>query len=216
LPRLRGACRAAARATPPAGPYSCAGTRAGSRPALRRPEAPTGAGKQPGLGGAGIRRAALADAEPTEQLEGDFIGDTEAGAERIASDRLPVLVLVLGGSPPRGGEERLVPAVLRLVFDFLHLDGRPGADGSSTAPSRPTMGRGRRAARRSNIETATSYYAAGGTAATIRPQAVDCAWSRFAWEPQACRGGAPSIYRNPVSEALFHFLTRNQVPEGQS
>ena len=41
------------------------------------------------------------------------------------------------------------------------------------------MRRGRRAARRSIIETATRN-AAGGTAATIRPQAVGWAWARLA------------------------------------
>jgi hypothetical protein len=48
-------------------------------------------------------------------------------------------------------------------------DGRPGADGLPAAPSSPAMRRGRRAARRSIIETATRN-AAGGTAATMRPR----------------------------------------------
>jgi hypothetical protein len=37
------------------------------------------------------------------------VGDAEAGAERVAGDRLPVLVLVLGDGPARGGEERSSP-----------------------------------------------------------------------------------------------------------
>jgi hypothetical protein len=121
---------------------------------------PAGAGRQPGSGGAGgSRRLALARAELAQQFGGGLVGHAEAGAQRVAGDRLPVPVLVLGGGPPRRREERLVPGVLRLVLGIVH--------------------RGRRAARRSIIETATRN-AAGGTAATIRPQAVGWAWARLA------------------------------------
>jgi hypothetical protein len=51
-------------------------------------------------GGAGGRwRTALAGPEPAEQLGGGLVGDAEAGAERVAGDRLPVLALVLIGDP---------------------------------------------------------------------------------------------------------------------
>ena len=90
-----------------------------------------------------------------------------------------MLVLVLGGGPPRRREEGLVPAVLGLVPASRTGDGRPGADGSPALLSWPAAGRGRRAARRSIIETATRN-AAGGTAATIRPQDVGWAWARLA------------------------------------
>jgi len=85
-----------------------------------------------------------------------------------------VLVLVLGGGPPRRREERLVPAVLRLVPGNLQR-GRPSRRGRLAVPG----GDGAGAARRSIIETATRN-AAGGTAATIRPQAVGWAWARLA------------------------------------
>ncbi len=141
---------------------------------------PAGAGRHQGSGCArGSRRQALARAELAQQLGGSLIGHAEAGAQRVAGDRLPVLVLVLDGDPPRGYQERLVPAVLDLVPASRQRDGRPGADGSPAEPSSPAMGRGRRAARRSIIETATRN-AAGGTAATIRPQAVGWAWARLA------------------------------------
>jgi hypothetical protein len=46
-----------------------------------------------GSGGArGSRRAALAGAELAEQFGGGLVGDAEAGAERVAGDRLAVLV----------------------------------------------------------------------------------------------------------------------------
>jgi hypothetical protein len=66
-----------------------------------------------------------------------------------------VLVLVLGGGLPRGGEERLVPAVLRLVPGTLPR-GRPSPPGR-LAGFAVLAGGGarRRAARRSIIETAT-------------------------------------------------------------
>jgi hypothetical protein len=47
----------------------------------------------------GSRRAAFGGAELAQQLEGGLVGDAEAGARRVAGDRLPVLVLVLGGGP---------------------------------------------------------------------------------------------------------------------
>jgi hypothetical protein len=181
LPRLRGACRAAARATvrPPDSTPARA-HRAGSRPALRGPRAPAGAGRQPGSGRAGgSRRQALARAELAQQLGGGLVRDAEPGAQRVAGDRLPLLVLVLGGGPPRRREQRLVPALCASSPASCTGDGRPGADGLPTAPSSPAMRRGRRAARRSIIETATRN-AAGGTAATIRPQAVGWAWARLA------------------------------------
>jgi hypothetical protein len=51
----------------------------------------------------------LVGAELAKQLGGGLVGDAEAGAERVAGDRLSVLFLVLGGGPACGGEERLVP-----------------------------------------------------------------------------------------------------------
>jgi hypothetical protein len=79
-----------------------------------------------GAGGSG--RLALAGAELAQQPGGGLVGDAEPGAERVAGDRLPVLVLVLGGGPPRGGQECLVPAVLRLVLVVLDR-GRPSLPG---------------------------------------------------------------------------------------
>ena len=57
-----------------------------------------------------LTRPALAGAELAQQLGGGLVGDAEAGAELVAGDRLPVLVLVLRGGPPRRRQERLVPA----------------------------------------------------------------------------------------------------------
>jgi hypothetical protein len=53
-------------------------------------------------------RAAFGGAELAQQLEGGLVGDAEAGAQRVAGDRLPVLVLVLGGGPAREREQGLV------------------------------------------------------------------------------------------------------------
>ena len=142
----------------------------------------------PLLGG-GVRRrvglpgsTALAGAELAQQLGGGLVGHAEPGAELVAGDRLPVLVLVLGGGPPRGGQERLVPAVPGLVPGIWHW-GQPvlARTARRTAGSvrACTVRRGRRAARRSIIETATRN-ATSGTAAAIRLQASGRAWARLA------------------------------------
>jgi hypothetical protein len=57
----------------------------------------------------------LVGSELAEQFGGGLVGDAEAGAERVAGDRLAMLVLVLGGGPAREGEQRLVPGALGLV-----------------------------------------------------------------------------------------------------
>ena len=57
-------------------------------------------------GASGSRRVAVVGAELAEQFGGGLVGDAEAGAERVAGDRLPVPVLVLGGGPPRRCEHR--------------------------------------------------------------------------------------------------------------
>jgi hypothetical protein len=136
----------------------------------------------------------LACAELAEQFGGGVVGDAEAGAERVAGDRLAVLVLVLGGGPAGEREQRLVPGVLGLVPASCTGDGRPGADGSAVPASSLAMRRGRRAARRSIMETATRN-AAAGTAATMRPQAVGWAWARLAAkaqpDPAREHGGGP-------------------------
>ena len=79
----------------------------------------------------GSWRQALAGTELAQQLGGGLVGDAEAGAELVAGDRLPVLVLVLGGGPPRRREERLVPAALGLVPGIWHR-GRPSRYCDST------------------------------------------------------------------------------------
>ena len=84
-------------------------------------------------GGAGIRRLALAGAELAEQFGGGLVGHAEPGAERVAGDRLAVLALVLGGSPPRGGKERLVPAVPGLLRGIVYR-GRPSRRGRLAVP----------------------------------------------------------------------------------
>jgi len=134
-------------------------------------------GRQPGSGGAGgSRRLALVGAELAQQLGGGLVGDAEPGAQRVAGDRLAVLALVLGGGR-RASASTASSSSSRASSPASRTgDGRPGADAS---PSRAATGRGRRAARRSIIETATRN-AAGGTAATIRPQAVGWARARLA------------------------------------
>jgi hypothetical protein len=54
----------------------------------------------PGRSGSpgGSQRLALARAELAQQLGDGLVGDAEAGAERVAGDRLPGLILVLGGA----------------------------------------------------------------------------------------------------------------------
>ena len=79
----------------------------GSRPAVREAARSDGAG--------GPWRTALAGPESAEQFGGGLVGGAEAGAERVAGDRLPVLALVLSGSSPCEREQRLVPRVLRMV-----------------------------------------------------------------------------------------------------
>jgi hypothetical protein len=110
-----------------------------------------------------------------------------------------VLILVPGGGPPRGGQERLVLLVPGLGPGTWHLDGRPALS------SWPTARRGRRAARRSIIETATRN-AAGGTAATTRLQAVGRAWARLAARLSSTR---------PASTTAGHDSRRVMTPEWQ-
>jgi hypothetical protein len=54
----------------------------------------------------------LGCAELAEQFGSGLVGDAEAGAQRVAGDRLPVLVLVLGGGTARQREQRLAGVVL--------------------------------------------------------------------------------------------------------
>ena len=137
---------------------------------------PAGAGRQPWSGGAGdCRRQALTRAELAHQLRGGLVGHAEAGAERVAGDRLAVLVLVLGG----GSRQR----------------GRPSrrgrlADGAVLACDQA------RAARRSIIETATRRSAGPGPgwrpgSAAPGPRAPRPA-TTAAWQGcrPACRAGA--------------------------
>jgi len=131
LPGLRGACRAPAPATThPPGSAPARAHRAGRRPALRRPGPPARRGEAAGSGGAeGCRRLALARAELAQQFGGGLVEDAEAGAQRVAGDRLPLLpwcsaaarraavrsassLSSWASSPPAGTG-----------------DGRPGADG---------------------------------------------------------------------------------------
>ncbi len=76
-------------------------------------------------------------------------------AERVAGDGLPVLVLVLGGGPAREREQGLV----------LLVPGRgwPSWRGrlADTAILADAVGRGRRTARRSIMETVTRNAAGG-------------------------------------------------------
>jgi dTDP-glucose 4,6-dehydratase len=58
---------------------------------------------------------ALVGAELAEQFGGGLVGDAEAGAQLVAGDRLPALVLVLGSGPPCERKQRLAPGVLCLV-----------------------------------------------------------------------------------------------------
>ena len=55
----------------------------------------------------------LAGAELAQQVGGGLVGYAEAGAQRVPGDRLPVLVLVLGGGAARQREQGLVLGVLR-------------------------------------------------------------------------------------------------------
>jgi hypothetical protein len=50
-----------------------------------------------GLTYAARRGGCAGGSEVVEQIGGGLVGDAEAGAERVAGDRLAVLVLVLGG-----------------------------------------------------------------------------------------------------------------------
>ena len=111
----------------------------------------------------------MAGAQLAQQFGGGPVGDAEADAQRVAGNCLPVLVPVPGSGPAGRHDECLVPAVLRLVPASRHCDGRPGADSSPAPLSSSAMRQGWRAARRSIMETATRN-AAGGTAATMRPQ----------------------------------------------
>jgi hypothetical protein len=72
-------------------------------------------------GACGSWGAALVGTELAEQFGGGLVGDAEPGAQRVAGDRLPVLVLVLGGGTPRRREKCLV----LLVLDW----GRPSRRG---------------------------------------------------------------------------------------
>jgi hypothetical protein len=85
-----------------------------------------------------------------------------------------VLVLVLGGGPAREREQGLV-----LIVPGRGWPSRRGQLAGAAVLAVGCWGGGWRAARRSIMETATRN-AAGGTAATIRPQAVGCAWERLA------------------------------------
>jgi hypothetical protein len=71
-----------------------------------------GAGRRASGGACGSWRAALVGAELAEQFGGGLVGDAEAVAERVASDLLAVLVLVLGGGVAGCREEGLVLLVL--------------------------------------------------------------------------------------------------------
>jgi len=110
----------------------------------------------------GSRRAAFGGAELAQQLEGGLVGDAEAGARRVAGDRLPVLVLVLGGGP--GARTRAGPRP--------HRPGPGMAVLARTArrrrrPCRRLLGGGWRAARRSIMETATRLSSTPPASTTV-------------------------------------------------
>ena len=94
----------------------------------------------------------LVGSELAEQFGGGLVEDVEAGAERVAGDRLPVPLLVVSGGAAGCREEGLVLLVLLVP----RRDGRPGAGRSLVSPSWP------------------------GTAATTRPQAFGWAWATLA------------------------------------
>jgi hypothetical protein len=70
-----------------------------------------GASGQQGRAARGSWRAAFTGAELPQQAGGGPVGDAEPGAQRVAGDRLAVLVLVLGGAAGRR-EQGLVLLVL--------------------------------------------------------------------------------------------------------
>ena len=108
-----------------------------------------------------------------------------------------MLVLVLGGGPAREREQGLV-----LIVPGRGWPAVPARTARRRRrPCRRLLGGGWRAARRSIMETATRN--AAGTAATIRPQAVGCAWERLA----ARLSSTP-----PASTTVGHDRRRVTVP----
>jgi hypothetical protein len=100
-----------------------------------------------------------------QQFGGGLVGDTEPGAQRVAGDRLRVLVLVLGGGLAREGEQGLV----LLVLDRGRPSRRGQVTGSAVLAGDAGGEPGRRAARRSIMETATRNAAEGDGGHDLAP-----------------------------------------------